>query len=188
VLGGSGAGASGIFSMSIRNPSGAPLYTTTGEFMGQPRTAYGNAGTISQGTAVSGGGSGSSRAYGLRSRYASGYQMQPQVTTTEAYAYRYYNWGAAIDDTIDIQYHKFSCSKCHNPHASRLPRLMITNCLDTKHNTWDDSLITPADTTLAVENRSVPLSNATSAQNCHRLRDPNYANTTGTGWNNVTPW
>ena len=35
-------------------------------------------------------------------------------------------------------YHTFTCSKCHNPHASRLPKLMITNCLDTNHNTWED--------------------------------------------------
>jgi hypothetical protein len=27
-------------------------------------------------------------------------------------------------------YHEFSCSKCHTPHASRLPRLMVSNCLD----------------------------------------------------------
>ncbi|MHB8765297.1 MAG: hypothetical protein ACYDA8_13335, partial [Deferrisomatales bacterium] len=29
-----------------------------------------------------------------------------------------------------VLYHKFSCSKCHTPHASRLPKLMVTNCLD----------------------------------------------------------
>jgi len=32
-----------------------------------------------------------------------------------------------------IKYHDFPCSKCHTPHASRLPRLMRTNCLDV----WD---------------------------------------------------
>jgi hypothetical protein len=30
--------------------------------------------------------------------------------------------------------HSFPCSKCHTPHSSRLPRLMITNCLDYNHN------------------------------------------------------
>ena len=29
--------------------------------------------------------------------------------------------------------HAYSCSKCHTPHNSCLPRLMITNCLDYKH-------------------------------------------------------
>jgi hypothetical protein len=29
--------------------------------------------------------------------------------------------------------HFFSCSKCHSPHNTRLPRLMITNCLDYRH-------------------------------------------------------
>ena len=29
-----------------------------------------------------------------------------------------------------VKYHEFSCSKCHTPHASRLKRLMATNCLD----------------------------------------------------------
>ncbi|WP_152609947.1 CxxxxCH/CxxCH domain-containing protein, partial [Geobacter sp. OR-1] len=29
--------------------------------------------------------------------------------------------------------HSYTCSKCHAPHVSRLPRLMVTNCLDVKH-------------------------------------------------------
>lgn len=29
--------------------------------------------------------------------------------------------------------HKYSCSKCHTVHNSRLPRLMVTNCLDPTH-------------------------------------------------------
>lgn len=29
--------------------------------------------------------------------------------------------------------HNYSCSKCHQPHVSGLPRLMQTNCLDTNH-------------------------------------------------------
>jgi hypothetical protein len=30
--------------------------------------------------------------------------------------------------------HSFPCAKCHTPHATKLlPRLMITNCLDSKH-------------------------------------------------------
>jgi hypothetical protein len=29
--------------------------------------------------------------------------------------------------------HNYPCSKCHTPHNSRLPRLMVTNCLDGMH-------------------------------------------------------
>lgn len=29
--------------------------------------------------------------------------------------------------------HSYSCSKCHAPHNARLPRLMVSNCLDYKH-------------------------------------------------------
>lgn len=36
--------------------------------------------------------------------------------------------------------HSYSCSKCHSPHSSSiLPRMMVTNCLDSKHKgrkTW----------------------------------------------------
>ncbi|HZV82827.1 MAG TPA: CxxxxCH/CxxCH domain-containing protein, partial [Geobacteraceae bacterium] len=35
-------------------------------------------------------------------------------------------WGANTE-------HSYSCSKCHQPHNSGLPRLMQTNCLDAKH-------------------------------------------------------
>jgi hypothetical protein len=70
------------------------------------------------------------------------------LLTQQPYAFQNYNWGATVDGatdltgTTDVQYHKFSCSKCHNPHASRLPRLMITNCLDTSHNTWVETALT----------------------------------------------
>jgi len=29
--------------------------------------------------------------------------------------------------------HAYTCSKCHSPHVSDLPRLMVTNCLDYNH-------------------------------------------------------
>jgi cytochrome c7-like protein len=29
--------------------------------------------------------------------------------------------------------HAYTCSKCHTPHVSRLPRLMVTNCLNVNH-------------------------------------------------------
>lgn len=92
--------------------------------------------------------------------------------------------------TAQNNFHNFSCSKCHSPHASRLPRLMITNCLDVKHNTWDDSQGVPANWA-AGTNNAKQLAYAPTAQNCHR-----YVNTTDAnrelsgeaGWNSVTPW
>ena len=43
-----------------------------------------------------------------------------------------YKWGYSPIDNASAQsgYHKFPCSKCHTPHASILPRLMTSNCLD----------------------------------------------------------
>lgn len=187
AIGGTGINAANVFSMTIRNPSGALLYASDGSGKGNPRQAYGNAGLFND-TVPSGDNTTTRRGYGLRSQDSNGYRMAPQVTNSEPYAFRNYNWGASVDDTLDSRYHEFPCSKCHNPHASRLPRLMITNCLDTRHNTWDDDKTTPTTVTLSSENRGVPLSNATSAQNCHRLRNSAYANSTGTGWNRVTPW
>lgn len=104
--------------------------------------------------------------------------------------------------TAENKYHNFSCSKCHNPHASRLPKLMITNCLDTKHNTWDNQFQLSA---VGANNTNMEVGNWTSAQNCHRYaaNNPNAGNTqendntttatvpvsgVGAGWNKVTPW
>jgi predicted CxxxxCH...CXXCH cytochrome family protein len=103
------------------------------------------------------------------------------------------NWGVTVDaGTTQSQYHQFSCSKCHNPHASRLPRLMITNCLDTKHNTWDDDKLGPPDSIGSAEtgvtiNRE--MANWSSAVNCHRLdTDGTPGLSNDGGWNKVTPW
>jgi hypothetical protein len=75
---------------------------------------------------------------------------------------------------------------------------MVTNCLDTNHNTWDDprlgieripltgTVTNREGETISLENSGVTWSNSTSAQNCHRLS--NYDNAFGDGWNKVTPW
>jgi hypothetical protein len=82
---------------------------------------------------------------------------------------------------------------------------MITNCLDTKWNSWDDGRrpeTSPGRATnyesnnMNSDSRYRTLSNVASAQNCHRLGDPNQGQTegsgdtpgTGSGWNRVTPW
>ena len=139
------------------------------------------------------------RGDGMRSNYTWGWQpffASPDVTPTADFPYVIFDWGVTQDSTgtINKGYHAFSCSKCHNPHASRLPKLMITNCLDTKQNTWDDqwSPVTgnsDQGSSLSLDNLSMELSNVTSAQNCHRLGDPSLGASggTGAGWNRVTP-
>uniref|UniRef100_UPI003D815B58 hypothetical protein n=1 Tax=Trichloromonas sp. TaxID=3069249 RepID=UPI003D815B58 len=125
------------------------------------------------------------------------------------YAYLEFQW--AVDfgtTTAELGYHRFSCSKCHNPHASRLPRLMITNCLDIEHNKWDNVTGIYTDThwssTPAWQDRGAmpyngtdvsggrvdrQLAYATAAQNCHRYVNLNDDGTPEeAGWNKVTPW
>ena len=134
--------------------------------------------------------------YSFRSQDPAGFAMQPQMGSARPYGFGFFNWGVTIDNTTtQNNFHKFSCSKCHNPHASRLPRLLITNCLDTKVNTWEDSYAKTGATTYSTENQSVTITQLTTAQNCHRRRDPSFSKTwTGgpamnaDGWNNVSPW
>ncbi len=99
--------------------------------------------------------------------------------------------------TTDDRYHQFTCSKCHNPHASRLPRLMITNCLDVRNNTWDNQTTFDGQQGFAGDSDwtasginytgmvqspgNKELAYSITAQNCHRAVDAT------TGWNTITP-
>jgi hypothetical protein len=104
-----------------------------------------------------------------------------------------YDWGVTVDaGTTDKWYHQFSCSKCHNPHASRLPKLMITNCLDITHNSWDDNKNTQTRSTSSTTDRNKTTAYFASAQNCHR-RDSsrnaaNFDDAINGGWTKATPW
>jgi len=42
-------------------------------------------------------------------------------------------WAATTGNNVGNKVHAYTCSKCHAPHTSRLPRLLVTNCLDVKH-------------------------------------------------------
>ncbi len=214
VKGGSGANAANLFTMSKRFPTTTwSAYTGDGSHGGNPVMAYQNAYVYNSKR------SSWDRVWGqgLRGTDSTAFQYSPPVNTAGR-GFNFdlgYDWGATVviqgsgtmtDSGTDSSFHQFTCSKCHNPHASRLPRLLITNCLDTNHNTWDDSYVTPASDSngggdsLSPENQSVSLSQVTAAQNCHRLADPNYsqAGPQGTaapadggengGWNRVSPW
>jgi len=118
-------------------------------------------------------------------------------------------WGANSE-------HSYSCSKCHQPHNSGLPRLMQTNCLDYKHRgnrpsggqQWAADKQTPYSAhSNGGEHRGYPIGSmfyggrnnnggveATTA--CHVGRfNPTYNQSTppaqwpdGNLWNSVTPW
>jgi predicted CXXCH cytochrome family protein len=192
AIGGTGLHAANIFRTSWRAPSGIDINGA------KPDMGYRN--------------HGSNEGYGLRGSDGRSFRLKPAMdgqlasNVTRPYGGQYYQWGAAVNDTTtERKYHQFSCSKCHNPHASRLPRLMITNCLDTRHNTWDDPRtgidainignknfknITLSATT-SPDNWGRTWSNTTSAQNCHRLAGDNRVTPVpgfGQGWNKVTPW
>ena len=114
--------------------------------------------------------------------------VSPKVNSM-AVAYNNFAWGVNVDSSsVDSDFHSFSCSKCHNPHASRLPKLMVTNCLDVSHNLWDDSFTGEAgwdgNNFASMTYNTKELAYASSAQNCHRYIS---GNETG-GWNSVTPW
>ncbi|MDH4006992.1 MAG: hypothetical protein OEU35_02905, partial [Desulfuromonadales bacterium] len=178
--------ASSPFVIQGRNPTELPLmFTTDYEHAGNPMMAYFNGNFT---------GDNRDEIDGFRSSY-SGKGLLVDPRNLDDYAYQFWNWGVSQDDTtIDKGYHAFTCSKCHNPHASRLPKLMITNCLDTKWNTWDNGRTVqgtfPKGDVLSVDNDGNTLSNVGSAQNCHRLADPldQAATGNGSGWNRVTPW
>lgn len=98
--------------------------------------------------------------------------------------------------------HAFTCSKCHQPHNSALPRLMQTNCLDYKHRgnrenrgtAWRaDSQYSQAHT-YSDEHRGYPegdllgrCSEATTA--CHATTPGNSGTWPDVNyWNNKTRW
>ncbi|MDH3998515.1 MAG: hypothetical protein OET90_06710, partial [Desulfuromonadales bacterium] len=114
-------------------------------------------------------------------------------------------WGITIGPSstnVDQDFHEFPCSKCHSPHMSALPRLMITNCLDVSHNTWGDNVggdpsTWAGYTSMTMTYTASTLPYASTAANCHRYVKSGDAkqednNATGgngePGWNLATPW
>ncbi|MHC4843390.1 MAG: hypothetical protein ACYTEE_06270 [Planctomycetota bacterium] len=135
----------------------------------------------------------------------------PEITLCNNISYGGTSVPITIDDTTyDNDFHNFPCSKCHSPHASRLPKLMITNCLDVNHNAWDNSEGDPSawaptgqteksGPVVALSHGFVAtqLAYSPTAHNCHRYVNTSWSNggTAGTpqsgnegGWNTITPW
>jgi len=107
--------------------------------------------------------------------------------------------------------HSFTCSKCHQPHNSGLPRLMLTNCLDVKHRgnrvsggtAWRTMLQNGNAQSDGGEYRGFPIANLLGngiepLTSCHagaplnpgndpqKTPDQNWPN--NNLWNGVTPW
>ncbi len=185
VLGGTGTGAPNIFLNGAggRNGTGgAQVDPNPGAWMGFQNSLASNTNT-----------------YGYGPRSTDGGYLAPLQTPSKPNISTNLNfgWGVTVDAaTIEGGYHQFSCSKCHNPHASRLPKLMITNCLDVARNTWEQSYDTIAENadwsifnTAASSRSTMKLSHLSTAQNCHRYIDDNGDNVPEEkGWNKVTPW
>jgi hypothetical protein len=214
VLGGTGGTSSyaaDIYSERIRNPNtgaAGPLFAAAsgdGSGGGRPSMGY------YQNTA--------NNAYGFRMHtgdYAAGkgWSLSPRADEvgrgTHPTMSRGFTWGGnnvsgkvtvvATGKFIDNKFHQFPCSKCHMPHASKLPRLMFTNCLQISKATWTGGYTLPTSAPAGVNKASesaqainfftgVSYPKTTMAVNCHRR-----ANTSGStppfgmGWNQVTPW
>ncbi|GAB6064506.1 hypothetical protein JCM30394_32390 [Deferrisoma palaeochoriense] len=218
VIGGTGSRKANIYSPSTRGEGTS--YT-------QPKMGYQMNGS---------GGADGDRMYGLRNYQGNSQSTASSNMTTDnnrgvyPYAHSYSDnevryayeagrgsnfnsvWGVdQSTSTAQTKYHNFPCSKCHNPHASRLPKLMITNCLDGVHNTWDDNFKNDPDWTSGYARSNINWSTtnifsasvqaagknkeffyARSAQNCHRFVDADGDNVMDSGdepgWNKVTPW
>jgi predicted CxxxxCH...CXXCH cytochrome family protein len=116
-------------------------------------------------------------------------------------------WGGTGGNTE----HSFTCSKCHQPHNSGLPRLMVTNCLDAKHRgnrvatgtPWRSMLVDYRAQQYGVEYRGFPIANLLGngvepLTSCHAGAPLNPGNDpqktpaqnwpNNNIWNSVTPW
>jgi len=74
--------------------------------------------------------------------------------------------------------HDFTCSKCHSPHATGLPALLITNCLDESVATWSLAASPTGNGPIGPGGSNTGI--AWEAQNnCHRKES------TTTGWHRL---
>jgi predicted CxxxxCH...CXXCH cytochrome family protein len=42
-------------------------------------------------------------------------------------------WASTNGTNVTNKVHSYTCAKCHTAHVSKLPRLLVTNCLDQRH-------------------------------------------------------
>ena len=137
------------------------------------------------------------RMHGLQSGNAG--QSSPWgVASSGSYVARNgFTWGVDLHNGTKQAYHQFSCSKCHTPHASSLPRLLTSNCIDVGTSTTaqkvhgSDSGYTYPNWTASGGGTALGISGSTSgmselAIHCHNKRRTNTSG--GSGWNSVSGW
>jgi cytochrome c553 len=106
-------------------------------------------------------------------------------------------WGWSEGETP--REHSYTCSKCHQPHASGLPRLMQTNCLNYPHRGKQLSGGSPVASGFSYPNRYGRFPNGwwdngyfdlNSTAICHGAPTANGSANwpDNQGWNTVTPW
>jgi len=81
--------------------------------------------------------------------------------------------------------HAFTCSKCHAPHVSNMPKLMVTNCLDGKHRTNRVSGGVPTRGQGWMGAGTFPEGTNYTTTPCHATQTGTWNNQQ---WNNVTQW
>jgi hypothetical protein len=90
--------------------------------------------------------------------------------------------------------HNYTCSKCHTPHTSGLPRLMQTDCLATKHRGRKSSGGQAGSGSGLFESRNSATEGPVSSGSFPRGADQYGVNCHPTGtwpdnsWNTVTTW
>lgn len=133
----------------------------------------------------------------LYSTYTSAVRV---IQVTASYSPRTeFAWGVNLTNGTKQAYHRFSCSKCHTPHASSLPRLMVSNCLDVGTGTTARAAKAPATNNSGATQRpaytyptygtgawSGVATGVEVAQQCHNAKKTNTAG--GGGWNQLTGW
>jgi predicted CxxxxCH...CXXCH cytochrome family protein len=164
VLGGSGANAQNLF-----NPRrGSTFYMAM-------QGAVNLGAEVNSNTPAWGRNSVGSQAYATRN---SGWYGGTVGSTTRGAQYNdWYTDGSigSLPGSNTNPAHAFSCSKCHSPHATGLPALLKTNCLDTEIGGWTNP------------NKSAVSFAAVQANNCHRKTTSNAADLQTDGWNTLAP-
>lgn len=93
------------------------------------------------------------------------------------------NGGIGSNGSSSGRAHDFSCSKCHTPHASGMPALLVTNCLDYTVSDWSETASGPKGGNSVTLGPTATNRWALEAMNnCHRKDDNN-----SPGWNLLAP-
>jgi len=97
------------------------------------------------------------------------------------YSAWYSGTGIGSSGSASGRAHDFSCSKCHTPHASGMPALLVTNCLDYTISNWSASGQNNSGQTITIGPTATNRWALETMNNCHRKKSST------TGWNRLAP-